>query len=173
MVAKNRERTRRSESRRAASKGSEKRRVSRNGQTRARNTKPTPKNARPEEERFIRENANQLSRSTKRAKWIHGDEHADRPGQTLATRDHEVIKRWAEERKATPATPQNSADQDRPRSLRFDFPGYGGRRLRQIAWEPWFRTFDERELVFVFQERLRNGNQSNFFLLDSPEREEG
>jgi hypothetical protein len=164
MVTRSKERKGRSETRRAR----------RSGPSRATSANPTPKNATAEEERFIRDHANELSRSTKRAKWIHGDnEHADRPGQTLATRDHTVIKRWAEEREAVPATTMSAKDTERPRVLRFDFPGYSKGRLQQIDWNPWFRTFDDRKLVFVFQERLKNGNQSNFFLLDSPEREDG
>ena len=51
------------------------------------------------------------------------------------------------------------------------FSRFGGKRLKQISWEEWFKTFDERELVFLFQEHLKNGNQSNFFRLDSPRRE--
>jgi hypothetical protein len=172
MVSKSTERKRGGDGRRSDN-SSQRRRVGRNGQNRARNTKPTPKNASRDEEKFIRDNANQFARSTLRAKWIHAEEHADRPGQTLATRDGDVIRHWAEERGATPATPESNKDDARPRVLRFDFPGYGGRRLRQIDWESWFRVFNERNLVFVFQERLKNGNQSNFFLLDSPEREDG
>ena len=79
MVSKSTERRGRGDSRRADS-SSQRRWVSRNGQNRARNTNPTPNNASRDEEKFIRENANQLSRSTLRAKWIHAEEHADCPG---------------------------------------------------------------------------------------------
>lgn len=115
-----------------------------------------------------------LSRSTQRAKWIHGvDEHEDRPGQTLATRAHDVICRWAEERGAKPATVDSSEAADRPRVLRLNFPGYHeGGRLREIEWAEWFRPFDERQLVFLSQEHRANGEPSNFFRLDSPERED-
>jgi len=114
----------------------------------------------------------ELSRATLRAKWIESpDEHAERPGQTLATRDHEVIRRWAEERGAAPATIPGTERDDRPGVLRLDFPGYGGGQLQRIDWDDWFRTFDERGLVFLFQERLKSGRQSNFFRFDSPERE--
>jgi len=41
-----------------------------------------------------------------------------------------------------------------------------------IPWEEWFKTFDERELVFIYQEKLANGNQSNFFRFDNPHRED-
>jgi len=115
----------------------------------------------------------QLSSSTQRAKWIESlDDKADRNGQTLATRSHDVIRQWAEERGGQPAT-VGKREGERPRVLRFDFPDYGGQSLEKIGWDDWFGTFDERRLVFVYQDRLKNGNQSNFFKLDSPEREDG
>lgn len=108
------------------------------------------------------------------AKWIHSrDEHADRPGQTLATRDPDVIRGWAEARGGEPATVARR-DGERPRTLPFDFPqgGQGNRsgrrRLEPIGWEDWLTTFRERDLVFLYQEQLRDGRQSNFFRLDNP-----
>lgn len=113
-----------------------------------------------------------LSESTKRAHWIDSpDEHEDHHGETLATRNHEVIKRWAEERKAVPATVPGTEHGGRPGVLRFNFPGYGGDNLQEISWDDWFKPFEERNLVFVYQEHLKNGNPSNFFHLDNPERE--
>jgi len=126
-----------------------------------------------EDRRYLEQHGEELSRSTQRAKWIGSpNEHEDRPGQTLATRSHDVIRSWAEERKAVPATVA-SGDANDPRVLRFNFPGYGGQNLQQIAWEAWFKPFDARELVFVFQEHQKAGNQSNFFHLDSPDRDDG
>ena len=125
-----------------------------------------------QDDEFLRQYGDGLSESTKRARWV-GDpkEHEERPGQTLATRDHEVIRHWAEERGAQPATVESSWHEGRPGVLRFDFPDYGGQSLQDIDWDAWFATFDERDLVFLYQEHLKNGNQSNFFRLDSPHRE--
>ena len=116
-----------------------------------------------------------LSDSSKRAKWIGGlDEHEEHEGQSLATRNHEVIRRWADERQARPSTIAGTEQGDRPGVLRFDFPGYDeGRPLTSVSWDDWFRTFEERDLVFVYQEHLKKGNQSNFFTFDSPHRERG
>lgn len=134
----------------------------------------TAKNATSEEMKFIRRYANALSKTTLRAKWLHSpDEREDRPGQTLATRSHAVIRHWTEERGATPATVPGTEHDGRPGVLRFDFPGYGGHGLKKIGWEDWFRSFDERGLVFLFQEHMRDGKQSNFFKLDNPKREQG
>ena len=113
-----------------------------------------------------------LSRSTLRARWIESpDEHEDYPGQTLATRNHDVIRRWAEERGAQPATVPGTEHDGRPGVLTFDFPGYGGEQLKHVSWDEWFRTFDERNLVFLFQEHLNNRRPSNHFHFDSPMRE--
>ena len=125
-----------------------------------------------EDEAYLREHGEDLSRSTQHAKWIHSvDEHEDHPGQTLVTRNPDVIRSWAEARDAVPATTPGG-DPDQPRVLRFDFPGYD-RELQELSWEAWLRVFEERELVFLFQEHMTAGNQSNFFRLDSPHREDG
>jgi hypothetical protein len=57
--------------------------------------------------------------------------------------------------------------------LRLNFPGYGGRNLKDISWDDWFDTFDSRQLVFIFQEHKTDGATSHFFRLDNPEREDG
>jgi hypothetical protein len=114
----------------------------------------------------------QLSRSTVRAKWIESPEERDeRPGQTLATRNHDVIQRWADARSAQPATIPGG-DPESPRVLRFDFPGFGGQTLEPVGWDEWFKTFDARDLVLLYQEHLKNGNESNFFRFDNPKRED-
>jgi catechol 2,3-dioxygenase-like lactoylglutathione lyase family enzyme len=112
--------------------------------------------------------------ATQHAKEITSpDAHEEYPGQTLVTRNHDVIRRWAEERGATPATVPGSEHEGHPGVLRFDFPGYGGEGLQPISWEDWFRAFDERGLRFLFQEHKKDGAQSNFFQLENPEREDG
>jgi hemerythrin superfamily protein len=130
------------------------------------------KDSAEDDEEFLSEHGEELSRSTQHAKWIHSvDEHEDHPGQTLATRNPDVIRQWAEERNATPATTPGG-DPERPRVLRFDFPNYD-RELQEVSWDAWLDVFQERDLVFLFQERMKAGNQSNFFRLDSPQREDG
>ncbi|HEX2915290.1 MAG TPA: hypothetical protein VH186_31285 [Chloroflexia bacterium] len=127
-----------------------------------------------EDRKFLEEHSDELSKSTMRARWLHSaDEHEERKGQTLATRSHEVIQHWAEERQAEPATVPNTEHGDHLGVLRFNFPGYGGRSLETVSWDEWFKTFDDRELVFIFQEHKRDGQQSNFFILDNPNREDG
>jgi len=97
----------------------------------------------------------------------------NKPGATLLTRNHEVIRQWAESRGAAPATVPGTEHDGHLGVLRFDFPGFGGRSLQHVSWDEWFRAFDERELTFIFQETRSDGTQSNFFRFDSPHREEG
>jgi len=101
------------------------------------------------------------------------DEQPTRPGRSLVTTSHDVIQRWAQARNAEPATIEGTEREGRPGVLRFDFPGYGeGGRLRRISWNEWFDTFDGRRLNFIYQEQNTHGRQSNFFRLESPERED-
>jgi hypothetical protein len=131
-----------------------------------------PPNASAEDLEYIRKHGERLSKSTLRAKWIHSrDEKPDRNGQTLATRSPDVIRRWAEERGGEPAAATRGRRDGRPHVLRFAF-AEGGASLERIPWEEWQRTFEERDLVFLYQERKRDGVQSNFFRLDNPTRED-
>jgi hypothetical protein len=99
------------------------------------------------------------------------DDEPERPGRSLATTHHEVIKRWAEERGGTPATVDGTEHGDELGVLRFDFGGDNG-NLRTVSWEEWFSTFDSRRLNFIYQEQTSDGTQSNFFRLENPERED-
>lgn len=109
----------------------------------------------------------------KSGKVIHDvGEEEDREGQTLVTRDHDVIRQWAEHRGAEPATVEGTEHGDHLGVLRFDFPGYGGKSLRKVSWGEWFATFDDRGLNFLYQEHKSDGSESNFFRLENPDRED-
>jgi hypothetical protein len=133
-------------------------------------------NLTPDDKKFLQRHADELSDSTLRAKWINKPgEKADRDGQTLATRDRDVIEQWAEARGGKPATVAGTEHGGRPGVLRIDFQDRGDddtNRIQDISWDDWFRTFDARELVFIFQDRKSDGSQSNFFRLDSPTRDD-
>jgi|GEM_PF-2011058 len=114
----------------------------------------------------------QTSKSLKYSQEITSpDEHEERPGRSLYTRDHETIRRWAEERDAVPATVEGTEHGDHLGVLRFDFGGYSD-RLRHVDWEEWFRTFDDRNLNFIYQEHRKDGSPSNFFQFENPDRED-
>jgi hypothetical protein len=139
---------------------------------------PNDTNATAEERTFLKRHGDRLSPSTHRAKWIHRpDERPDRKGQTLATRSPDVIRAWAEERGGRPAAATRGKDDGRPHVLRIRFRDDDGRRgrsnLEEIDWEEWLATFEERDLVFLYQDQRRDGRQSTFFRLDNPRREDG
>jgi hypothetical protein len=108
------------------------------------------------------------SKSVKYSQHITSpDQHEEREGRSLITRDHDVIRQWAQERKATPATIRGT------RVLRFNFPGFDeSDRIEEISWDEFFRRFDERNLNFIYQEHRSDGRQSNFFRFESPDRED-
>ena len=115
----------------------------------------------------------QTSRSLQYSQEITSlDDDPERAGRSLATTSHEVIRRWAEERDAVPATVEGTEHGDHLGVLRFDFGGDSD-NLRHVSWDEWFATFDTRRLNFIYQEERKDGNQSNFFRLESPDREDG
>ncbi|SCL40426.1 hypothetical protein GA0074692_5793 [Micromonospora pallida] len=114
------------------------------------------------------------SRSVRSSQRIDSTaDRPERPGRSLVTTSHEVIQRWARARGAKPATIAGTERDGRVGVLTFDLPGYRtSRRLRQVTWNEWFRTFDERRLNLIYQEQLRDGRPSNFFRTESPDRED-
>jgi hypothetical protein len=112
------------------------------------------------------------SKSLKYAQEVTSPEdEPERAGRSLATTSHEVIRQWAEQRNATPAAVEGTDHGDSLGVLRFDFGGDSD-RLRHVNWQQWFDTFDNRRLNFIYQEERSDGRQSNFFRLESPERED-
>jgi hypothetical protein len=89
------------------------------------------------------------------------------PGDDIvSTRDHELIRRWAKERGAEPATgevsrsgPATRAVNDGGAGVRFNFPGAG--MYRPIEWDEWFENFDGNNLVFVYEIDTEPGPPSN------------
>ena len=44
--------------------------------------------------------------------------------------------------------------------------------MEHVSWEEWFRTFDERNLNFIYHEQTSDGSRSNFSRLENPDRED-
>jgi Rho termination factor-like protein len=115
----------------------------------------------------------QTSRSIKYSQEVTSlDEEPEREGRSLATTSHEVIRHWAEERNGVPATVEGTEHGDHLGVLRIDFGGDND-KLRHVSWDEWFDTFDHRKLNFLYQEERKDGRQSTFFRLESPDREDG
>jgi hypothetical protein len=81
------------------------------------------------------------------------------------TRDHEEIRRWAEERGGVPTIVKGTGG-----LLRIDFvegEQSGGREpsLEELSWDEWFRIFDENGLAFLCSPE----EDSKFFKIVSEE----
>jgi hypothetical protein len=92
------------------------------------------------------------------------DRHPD--VDVAATRDHDLIRRWAAKHDAEPATGEHTPSgegtvdiNDGGAGIRFNFPAVS--RFRPIAWDEWFDNFDTHRLVFVF-ERDTNGRRASY-----------
>ena len=77
------------------------------------------------------------------------------------TRDHEEIRRWAEERGGKPAHVKSTGSKEDIGILRIDFPGFSGARsLEHISWDDWFKAFDENGIKFAFPQVRVAGQES-------------
>lgn len=86
------------------------------------------------------------------------------------TTDHEQIKKWVEARDGKPAIVKGTENnEDGAGLLRINFPGYAEDNLKNVSWEEFFKTFDERELSFLYQEETKDGGKSRFFKFVSNE----
>jgi hypothetical protein len=82
---------------------------------------------------------------------------------SFTTTDHELIRRWAEERGAKPAAVKNTGGGDDVGIIRLDFPGYSGEgKLEEISWDEFFEKFEDSELALIVQETTADGERSNF-----------
>ncbi len=93
-------------------------------------------------------------------------------GQSKTTTDHKTIQKWVEERGGFPARVKQTGSDNDAGMLRIDFPGYSGENsLQRIDWDQWFQKFDEKHLVFLYQDEMKSGAPSRFWKLISPETE--
>jgi hypothetical protein len=72
------------------------------------------------------------------------------------TQDHDVIRRWAAQRQAEPATGEATSSgpathnvNDGGAGIRFNFPGAG--LFRPISWEEWLMNFEVHQCAFVYE----------------------
>lgn len=79
---------------------------------------------------------------------------------SFTTRDHEVIKAWAESRGGSPADVEGTGDKGAG-VLRIEFRDDSG-KLEDISWDAFFATFDDSDVDFLYQERTSDGSVSRF-----------
>ena len=86
----------------------------------------------------------------------HQNERDQPVGAIVATDDYQLIRDWAREHSAEPATgeatesgPATVDVKDGGAGIRFNFPAAA--RFRPISWDEWFRNFQQHELLFVYE----------------------
>ncbi len=78
------------------------------------------------------------------------------------TTDHKEIRKWIEERKGRPTVVEGTESKDGEGILRVDFQAPDD-KLEEISWDDFFKTFDDRKLAFLHQDKTKDGSTSRFF----------
>jgi hypothetical protein len=82
--------------------------------------------------------------------------------QANATIDHDEIRRWVESRNGHPAVVRSTHDNGREGGLlRIDFDP-PQESLERIGWDEFFKTFEDSELAFLYQDKAAKGGESHF-----------
>jgi len=92
------------------------------------------------------------------------------PGSVVATDDHELIRRWASQHRAEPATGEATESgpamvdvHDGDAGIRFNFPAAA--RFRAITWDEWFHNFKAYDLMFVYEREVPGTTPSGRYRL--------
>lgn len=81
---------------------------------------------------------------------------------SFTTRDHDVIRTWAESRGGVPAVAAGTGDTGSGAGvLRIEFRDDSG-SLEDVAWDDFFATFESSDVDFLYQERTSDGSVSRF-----------
>ena len=93
--------------------------------------------------------------------------------EAKVTTDHHEIQSWTEEREGYPARVK-STDGRTGGIIRIDYEGYSGvGSLERISWDEWFRAFEENNLAFLYQDKVKGGGKSRFSKLIDRNSQEG
>jgi hypothetical protein len=82
--------------------------------------------------------------------------------QAETTTELKTIQRWIEQRGGRPAKVKGTEGDDGEGILRVDFAEPDD-KLEPITWEEFFKTFEDRSLAFLYQDKTSDGKQSRFF----------
>lgn len=78
------------------------------------------------------------------------------------THDHQIIRKWAEDRDGVPAKVSGTGKNDEG-ILRIHFPEFSeNSNLERISWEDFFADFESDQLDFLYQEKKADGEISTF-----------
>jgi len=81
------------------------------------------------------------------------------------TTDHDEIRKWAESRGGKPAAVKATHRGKDPGIIRLifpDAPNADDESLEEIAWDEFFRKFDEAGLALLYQDKTSGGEKSLF-----------
>ena len=78
------------------------------------------------------------------------------------TTDHGDIRKWIEARKGRPSVVEGTEGKDGEGILRVDFQEKDD-KLEEISWDGFFKTFEDRKLAFLHQDKTKDGSTSRFF----------
>lgn len=81
--------------------------------------------------------------------------------QAKTTTDHEEIRRWIEARGGHPSVVKDTEGRDGEGVLRVDFRHPD--KLEDVDWDVFFKTFEDRKLAFLHQDKTTGGEESRFF----------
>jgi len=82
--------------------------------------------------------------------------------QSHTTTNHDEIRRWIESRNGHPASVAATMSKEDAGILRVDFDKPEA-SLKEIDWDQFFETFEEKELAFLYQDKTADGKTSRFF----------
>ena len=69
------------------------------------------------------------------------------------TTDHQEIKRWVEAHDGVPTVIEDTESGKGEGVLRIHFPkASADDQFKEISWDDFFETFDEKELAFLYQD---------------------
>lgn len=81
--------------------------------------------------------------------------------QSSTTTDHKAIRKWVESRGGRPAVVEGTEGRDGEGILRIEFRHAD--KLEDVDWDTFFKTFEDRKLAFLHQDKTADGKESRFF----------
>jgi glutathione synthase/RimK-type ligase-like ATP-grasp enzyme len=81
--------------------------------------------------------------------------------ESHVTTNHDEIRKWVEARGGKPATVKSTGGKEDAGILRIEFQDR--QNLEEIPWDEFFEKFDRNDLAFLYQDRLKSGEESRFF----------
>lgn len=81
--------------------------------------------------------------------------------QSSTTTDHKTIRKWVESRGGRPAVVEGTEGRDGEGILRIEFRHAD--KLEDVDWDTFFKTFEDRKLAFLHQDKTADGKESRFF----------